>query len=65
MYETQSGDMFDLIAFKNFDDCRFTEDLMLANRNLLLNFIFRAGEILNLPTIEKKSKVKTPPWKSA
>lgn len=62
-YTTKSGDMFDSIAYKQLGDCRYTEKLINANRDKLENFIFSAGEILNLPDISKEQVSELPPWR--
>lgn len=62
-YTTQSGDMFDLIAFKTLGDCRYTEKLINANRHLIENFIFSAGKTLNIPATSAEIAEKLPPWK--
>ena len=62
-YQTKSGDMFDLIAYKVLGDCKYTEKLIDANRDKIKNFIFSAGEILNIPDITENKVENLPPWK--
>ena len=62
-YITQSGDSWDLIAYKVFGSSRFTQDLINANRDYLTTFIFSAGVELIIPEITPEKKIKTPPWK--
>lgn len=62
-YTTQSGDMFDLIAFRELGDCKYTEKLIDANRDKIDNFIFSAGEVLNIPDVSKDKVDTLPPWR--
>ena len=63
MYQTKSGDMFDYIAYKNFGDCMYTQELMRANRDKLNNFTFKSGVELNIPTVDSAENINLPPWK--
>lgn len=62
VYRTKSGDTWDMIAYKLYKDCRYTEELMQANREHLTTFIFSAGVELKVPEVESKA-VNLPPWK--
>ena len=62
-YVTQMGDTWDSIAYNRLGSCRYTQDLINANREYIDIFIFSAGTELELPEIEKKSTVKVPAWK--
>lgn len=62
-YVTKSGDVWDLIAYRQLGDCRYTQNLVNANRDHIETFIFRAGVELELPTIEKSKSKELPPWK--
>ena len=62
-YTTKSGDMFDLIAFRELGDCKYTERLINANRDKIRNFIFSAGEILKIPDISNDTIDILPPWR--
>ena len=61
--ETQQGDTFDLIAWRELGDCRHTEALMNVNREYIETQVFNAGVRLTLPTIEREAKEVLPPWK--
>ena len=63
MYKTKANDMFDFIAFKEYGDCNYTQELMRANRDKLKEFEFRAGEEINIPVIEKTENINLPPWR--
>lgn len=63
IYTTKSGDMWDLIAYQQLGDCRYTQNLVNANREYIDTFIFRAGVELELPKIEKATTKGLPPWK--
>ena len=62
-YVTKSGDMWDLIAYNTLGDCRYTQNLVNANRDFIDTFIFRAGVKLEIPTIDKPKTLTLPPWK--
>lgn len=62
-YTTKSGDMFDLVAFRELGDCKYTEKLIDANRDKITNFIFSAGEVLNIPDISSDKVDALPPWR--
>lgn len=62
-YTTKSGDTWDSIAYELFKDCRYTEDLINANRGNITTFIFSAGVELQIPVIEKSKTRNLPPWK--
>lgn len=62
-YTTKSGDTWDIIAYETLGDCRYTEDLINANREYLTTYIFSAGVKLKIPEIEKKRTKELPPWK--
>ena len=62
-YTTKSGDTWDTIAYETLGDCRYTEDLINANREHLTAFIFSAGVKLKIPVIEKKKTKNLPIWR--
>lgn len=65
-YMTASGDMFDLIAYKELGSCKYTERLINANRAYVSTVIFKAGVALTLPTITEETKTaKLPPWRKS
>ena len=63
-YKTKSGQMWDEIAFEQLGDCKYVEQLMDANRELLKKyFVFPAGVELEVPTIEAETvKTALPAW---
>ncbi len=61
-YRTKSGDTFDLIAFRELGDCKYTEKLINANRDKIRNLIFSAGEIIIIPDISNDKIDSLPPW---
>lgn len=64
-YTTKSGDTFDSIAFNRYKNCKYTADLMAANRDKLQYFIFPAGVTLNIPEISTDIfQIKLPAWLS-
>lgn len=61
-YVTKSGDMFDLVAYRQLGSCDYTEKLLNVNRTKLQTLKFRAGEKLNLPDVSQDKISKLPPW---
>ena len=61
-YVTKSGDMFDLIAYRQLGSCDYTEKLLNVNRTKLRTLKFKAGENLNLPDVSQDKISKLPPW---
>ena len=62
MYTTKSGDMFDLIAYRELGSCDYTEKLLNVNRAKLRTLKFKAGEEIILPDITQDKISKLPPW---
>lgn len=64
MYETISGDTWDLIAYKLYDNEYVVDKLMEANPIYLDIAIFPAGVQLVVPDLEAAVIVSTdlPPW---
>lgn len=62
-YTTKSGDTWDSIAHKVLGDCRYTENLVNANRDYITTFIFSAGVKLNIPAVETNKSKTLPPWR--
>ena len=62
MYQTKSGEMFDLIAFRELGSCDYTERLLNVNRTKLRTLKFKAGEKLNIPDVKQEKISKLPPW---
>lgn len=61
-YTTKSGDMFDLVAYRQLGSCDYTEKLLNVNRTKLQTLKFKAGETLNLPDVSQDKISKLPPW---
>lgn len=63
-YSTCAGDMWDLISYKVYGSCKYTDALINANRNYIDYFIFPAGIELNVPDITPETKkAALPPWR--
>lgn len=62
-YVTKSGDMWDLIAFREMGDSKHIDKLMNANRAEIQNFIFSAGVKLKIPDVDNKIKIPLPAWR--
>ena len=62
-YTTKQGDTFDSIAFKQFGDEKYIEQLMAANPDYLAVVIFSGGITLTVPGIDDDDTADTdPPW---
>lgn len=63
-YTTQSGDVWDAIAYKALGSCDYTERLIDCNRQHIKTAIFSAGVVLALPDIERGEEARNlPPWR--
>ncbi len=62
-YITKQGDTWDIVAYQQMGDCKYTKDLMWANRLLLDYLIFPAGIVLTIPAAKEAASDKLPPWK--
>lgn len=63
-YTTVSGDTWDLISYQQLGSSKYTERLINANRAYVSTVIFKAGEVLTLPTITEETRTaKLPPWR--
>jgi len=61
-YTTQSGDMWDLIAYRQTGNLEQMENIMKANPEYTSTYIFPAGVVLNIPD-PSPVNVALPPWK--
>ncbi len=59
---TQSGDTWDMIAFREYEDEKLMTTLIDANPDYRETIFFSAGIGINVPEIEKTSGVPAPPW---
>ncbi len=62
-YITQSGDTWDMIAYKQFGDAKLVHHLIEANFALANISIFSAGTVLVIPTLSVTQTAMLPPWK--
>lgn len=63
-YIAKQGDTFDSIAFKALGNEFLATDLIKANTKYVGTVIFKGGEVLNIPAVEKKEpKTGLPPWR--
>lgn len=62
-YRTISGDTWDLISYRVYGDCKYTDTLINNNTAYADVVVFRAGTILNVPDIELETPSALPPWK--
>ena len=63
IYRTKAGDMWDALSFNFYGSCRYTEQLIDANRKHIETFIFKAGVELIIPDVETTTASKLPPWR--
>ena len=62
-YTTKSGDMWDLIAYRQLGSTSYTDLLINANLEHKDTYLFPSGVVLTLPEIEKPINNLLPPWK--
>ncbi|QKS70259.1 tail protein X [Paenalkalicoccus suaedae] len=62
-YETVSGDTWDLIAYKVFNNENKLVDLMKANPDYISTVIFSANVTLTIPELTETPRLNLPPWK--
>lgn len=62
-YTTKQGDTWELIAYQQMGDSKYTKDLMWANQALLDYYTFPAGVALMIPSVEAMTSDSLPPWK--
>jgi len=64
-YSTSRGDTWDMIAYKQMGDCKYTNLLIKANQGYLPLLVFQAGVTLTIPDKPAPSTKDTymPVWK--
>ena len=62
-YTTVSGDTWDIVAYKAYDNEMYMDTLIKANVEYKDTYIFPAGVVLTLPEIELTVSESLPPWK--
>lgn len=62
--KTILGDTWDSVAYRELGSCRYTPQLINANRQFADVVIFSAGIELKLPDITEERKVTLPPWRT-
>mgnify|MGYP002515599280 FL=1 len=62
-YTTKSGDMWDLIAYRQLGSTSCTDLLINANLEHKDTYLFPSGVVLTLPEIERPINSLLPPWK--
>ncbi len=62
-YTTISGDTWDIIAYKVYDDEMYMDVLIKANLEYKDIYIFPAGVTLVIPEIDLEVSDTLPPWK--
>lgn len=62
-YTTKSGDMWDLIAYRQLGSTSYTDLLINANLEHKDTYLFPSGAVLTLPEIERPINNLLPPWK--
>ena len=62
-YTTKSGDMWDLIAYKQLGNTSYTDLPINAILEHKGTYLFPSGVVLTLPEIEKPINNLLPPWK--
>lgn len=62
-YTTVSGDTWDIVAYKVYDNEMYMDTLIKANIEYKDTYIFPAGVVLTLPEIELTVSESLPLWK--
>ena len=62
-YTTKSGDMWDLIAYRQLGSTSYTDLLINANLEHKDTYLFPSGVVLTLPALETPINNLLPPWK--
>ena len=62
-YRTISGDMWDKIAYEQMGSSLYVGQLMKANPQHLLNYVFPAGVVLTIPALREEEAEELPLWK--
>jgi len=62
-FVTTSGDMWDGVALKTMGSEMFKDTLMKANTRHLHHYVFPAGVVLTVPTVEITAATDLPPWR--
>lgn len=64
IYTTVSGDTWDVISFKNYNDEHFVSELMEQNWQHINTTVFKAGVSITVPeiTTEQEQSANLPPW---
>lgn len=63
IYIAKSGDTWDSISFKFYEDEFKIELLMNANKNLMHIFVFGSGEKINIPDLPESENISLPDWR--
>lgn len=63
IYIAESGDTWDSISFKNYEDEFRIELLMNANKDLMHIFVFGGGEKVKIPELPEDVSSSLPDWR--
>lgn len=63
IYIAESGDTWDSISFKIYEDEFKVELLMNANKDLMHIFVFGGGERLKIPQLPEDVSSSLPDWR--
>ena len=63
MYIAESGDTWDSISFKIYEDEFKVEFLINANRDLMHIFVFSGGERVKIPELPEDVSSSLPDWR--
>lgn len=63
IYIAESGDTWDSISFKIYEDEFKVELLMNANRDLMHVFVFGGGERVKIPQLPEDVSSSLPDWR--
>lgn len=63
IYETVSGDTWDLIAYKTMGNEKYAKEFIEANPEHIYTVVFSAGLKIKIPEIPSPTNTSLPPWK--
>lgn len=63
VYIAKSGDTWDSISFKFYEDEFRVELLINANKSLMHIFVFGGGEEITIPALPESENISLPDWR--
>ena len=64
VHVTQTGDRWDLLAYRYYGDALRIEPIIVANPTVLITPVLEGGQTLYIPVLEQEPEVTpVPPWR--